>query len=527
MTKKKWQFPNTYIIIFSIIIICAITTWVVPGGQYIKDDVTEVQTFHSIESVPQTWQVFSSLYKGFEKQAGIIIFILIIGGSFWIINNTKSVDVGIYSFLDKTKKLEKYAVFRKIGVNNLVMISIMCLFSLFGGVFGMSEESLAFIVIIVPLAISMGYDSITGLCLVYLAAHIGFAGAFLNPFTIGIAQGLAGIPLFSGIEYRFVCWLFLTIVLVIFVLIYAARVKKNPKFSIMYEADSYWRGKINEDVDTVKYYKNKSSIISFILISIIILIFTILYSVDTNIHFGNSYYSVSWLLPIIFLLFIFFSIKTLKKSVHFFIINLLMFAILYLIIGVLCFQWYIPEISGLFLALGISVGISAGYNGNKIAKEFLAGAKDILSAALIVGLAAGIIIILQDGKIIDSILHSVESGMGNSSKISSVGIMYGIQTLINLVIPSATAKAAITIPIMAPFADLINVSRQSTVMAFQFGDGFTNMITPTSGVLIAALGLARIPYAKWVKWIWKYILVLIIIGFLLLIPTVIYSLPGF
>ena len=180
-----------------------------------------------------------------------------------------------------------------------------------------------------------------------------------------------------------------------------------------------------------------------------------------------------------------------------------------------------------FLALGILSGIAAGYNANRIAREFLEGAKDIFSAALVVGLAAGIIHILENGQVIDTILYSMASGLGEGSKIGSLSAMYGIQTGINLFMPSATAKAALTMPIMAPFSDLIGLSRQATVLAFQFGDGFTNMITPVSGVLIAVLGIAGIPYAKWVRWIWKFILLLIVLGFLLLIPTVLLPLNGF
>jgi uncharacterized ion transporter superfamily protein YfcC len=144
-----------------------------------------------------------------------------------------------------------------------------------------------------------------------------------------------------------------------------------------------------------------------------------------------------------------------------------------------------------------------------------------------VGLAAGIVIVLQDGGIIDTILYGLSKSMSNLGTIASTEIMYGIQTLINIVIPSGSAKAAITMPIMAPFSDLIGISRQTTVMAFQFGDGFTNMITPTSGVLIATLGVARIPWEKWVRFIWKFILILIVVGALLLIPTVTMTLPGF
>lgn len=506
---KKREFPNTYVIIFAIIIICAIATWFTKGAQ------------------PQTWQVFSAIYTGFGRQAGIIAFILIIGGAFWIVNSTKAIDAGIFSFLKITCKLEKISFLRRIGVNNIIMIAIMLLFSLFGAIFGMSEETIPFVVILVPLAISMGYDSIVGVCLVYVAAHVGFAGAILNPFTIGIAQTIAEIPMFSGIEYRFICWVVLTIILIAFVLIYAARIKRNPSKSIMYDADSYWRDKVEASSAGVKYYHNKSSWISFILVSVTIVCFTIFYSKVCSIKVGTGVYHTPWLLPVVGALFIISSLFALRKSVHFYILNLLMFTIVYLVVGVLGFNWYITEISALFVALALSSGIASGLSANSVVKEFLSGAKDILSAALVVGLAAGIIIILEEGKVIDPMMRSLVALVDGTSKVASIGLMYGVQTLINLVIPSASAKAAITMPIMAPFSDMIGVSRQATVLAFQFGDGFTNMITPTSGVLIAALGMAKIPYAKWVKFIWKFILILIIVGFCLLIPTVFFKLPGF
>ena len=204
-----------------------------------------------------------------------------------------------------------------------------------------------------------------------------------------------------------------------------------------------------------------------------------------------------------------------------------MFTIVFMVIGVMGYGWYLSEICALFLALGIAAGVSAGGSADSVAKEFIAGAKDIFSAALIIGFAAGIIVILENGEVIDRMLNAMASALEGSGRVGALGTMYGIQTFINLFIPSASAKAAVTMPIMAPFADMIDLSRQATVLAFQFGDGFTNMITPTSGVLIAVLGLARIPYAKWVKWVWKFILFLIVIGFILLLPTIFFTLSGF
>ena len=222
-----------------------------------------------------------------------------------------------------------------------------------------------------------------------------------------------------------------------------------------------------------------------------------------------------------------FSVSSLRSSVRMFILNLLMFTIVYMVVGVMGYGWYLPEICALFMALGVVAGFSAGYSADDISKEFIAGAKDIFSAALVIGFAAGIIVILKDGQVIDTMLSSLASALQDAGRTGALGSMYGIQTFINIFIPSASAKAAVTIPIMAPFSDMIGVSRQATILAFQFGDGFTNMITPCSGVLMAVLSVARIPYEKWFKWVWKFILVLIVIGFLLLLPTLWLDLPGF
>ena len=422
------KFPNTYVIITALILLCAVITWFVPGSN------------------PQTWQVFSALYDGFIKQAGIIVFILIVGGAFQTLGSTGAVDFGIRKFISRTGRHDK-----------LVLASIALLFSAGGAIFGMSEETIPFVGLVVPLMISMGYDAFTGLLIVYVASNIGFSSAFLNPFTVGIAQQMSDLPPFSGMGYRVACWILLTALTIIFTLIYASRIKKEPD--------------------------NNADIV-----------------IETG---GETH----------------------KR--HTAVLLILLCTVIALIVGATCFDWYMAEISALFLAMGILCGIAGGFGANRIADEFLAGAKDILPAALVVGLASGIIIILQNGNILDPMLGALASGASASSRTGSLSLMYGVQALINLFIPSATAKAAITIPVMAPFSDMIGLSRQSMVMAFQFGDGFTNMITPTSGVLIAALAMAKVPYTKWVKWIWKAVLALMVIGFLLLLPTVFFTIKGF
>jgi len=539
MLKKV---PHTYVIVFGIIVISAILTWIIPPGKYVEvteivdgKERTELVFFYE-ENLPepysetfssqvQTWQVFSALFNGFVRQSNIIIFILMIGGAFWIMNQSKAIDVGIFAFLKFTRKLEKNKVMRRLGVDNIIIVLIMILFSIFGAIFGMSEETIAFVIILIPLAISMGYDSLMGVSMVYIAAHLGFAGAILNPFTIGIAQGLAELPLFSGFEYRIFAWIVINIVGIFFVLRYAKKVRKNPQSSIMYEEDSYWRKRGQTESVEITYYTPRMAWIVYGAVLLSLIIFSVIYPVTTLTVGAGSF--TFWILPLLSVIFAITGVITLKKSVHFFILLLLGYTIIFLIVGVMGYGWYVMEIATLFLAMGIASGLAIDKSADDIAKMFLEGVKDIMSAAIIVGLAGGIIVVLDDGGIIDSILYGLSRSLGNFGNVASVGIMYVIQTIINVVIPSGSAKAAITMPIMAPFSDLIGISRQATVMAFQFGDGFTNMITPTSGVLIAVLGVARIPYDKWVRWVWPLIVILIILGFLLLIPTVTMELSGF
>ena len=430
--------PGTYTIIFAMILLSALLTWFVPGGEYVKGEEGTL-SYRDVESVPQLFGVFTALYHGFVKQSGIIIFILIVGGSFWLLNSTGAISVGIGRFIRSVGRYHK-----------VVLVAITLLFSLAGAIFGMSEETIPFVGIVVPLVVSMGYDAFLGMLIVYVAANVGFSSAFLNPFTVGIAQEMAELPLFSGMEYRLFCWAILTLLLILFVLFYAKSIYKAPQAAAEQQP---------------------------------------------------------------------FAAPQPMSAAQKIILIILFATIVLLVVGVTLWGWYMAEISGLFLAMGIVSGIVAGYDSGRISSEMIAGAKDILSSALVVGLASGIIVILQEGRIIDSILNSLQAALNNAGGEWSLSAMYGIQALINTIIPSATAKAAITIPIMAPFSDMVGVSRQAMVLAFQFGDGFTNMITPTSGVLIASLSMARISYSDWVRKIWRPVLALMLIGLLLLLGT--------
>ena len=645
--------PNTYVIIFSVLLLCAVATWFIPGG------------------VPQTWQVFSALFEGFSQQAGIIAFVLIIGGAFWVVNSTKAVDAGITRFIAKASTLERFSLIRKLGIGNIVIVLVMLLFGVFGAVFGMSEETIAFVAVVIPLAKSLGYDEIVGVCMVYVAAHVGFAGAMLNPFTVGIAQEMSGLPLFSGIEYRTICWVVLMAIAIICVLCYASKVKKTRLAALVSGTDSgltaasgtgagagagagagsgsssgsgsgsgscagmtaglssgsgmtagsgsgsgasagltAGAGTIavlasdsdyilssdqdvatgandssvsgsgasagmssdsaigmasasgtgsasgtasgtgsgtgsgagslsgsetgegscagSESVEAVRETKaGLNAWISFAVIAVALALFSVFYASGCVVKIGQGEFAAPWLLWTADALFVLSSLLSLRSSTQMYILNLLMFTILFMVVGVMGYGWYLPEICALFMALGIAAGIASGNSADNIAKEFIAGAKDIFSAALVIGFAAGIIYILKNGNAIDPMLNSMADALEGAGKTGALGMMYGIQTFLNLFIPSASAKAAVTMPIMAPFSDMIGLSRQATVLAFQFGDGFTNMITPCSGVLMAVLSVAKIPYAKWFKWVWKFILLLLAVGFLLLLTAALLEIPGF
>lgn len=547
MLKKM---PDTLVLVFYMVLTAAALTWVVPGGEYVRErvevngrvkEVVVENSFHYVERAPQWSSVFFALFKGFVDKADVIVFVLMVGGAFWILNGSGAIDRGVKAFVNRLRR--KAGRGGKWSVDDVVLGAIMVVFSLFGAVFGMSEETLAFILIFVPMAISMGYDSIVGVSISYLAAHVGFAGAMLNPFTIGVAQGLADVPLFSGVEYRFVCWLILTAVAVAVVLIYARRLRQDPTFSPMYKLDDFWRksggvrananavvadgsgAPASADAVSAASLSARPRYLVFGVLAAVQIAMACLYPIASFELIGRSFS-----LPVLPVLAVMFTVAggaAARRSSAAFSMGLLGFTILYLVVGVLCYAWYMTEIAGLFFAMGLASGLSSGLGMNLLMRRFMEGVKDMLVPAMVIGMAGGIIFILQEGKIIDTLLYSVSYVMAEAGETASLAGMYLFQTLLNIVMPSGSAKAALTMPIMAPLSDLLHISRQTTVLAFQFGDGFTNMITPTSGILMGVLGAARIPYTVWLKWVYKFILLCIILGFLLLLPTLYFTFNGF
>ncbi len=465
--KRKFKIPHTFVIVYAIILLAAIATWVVPGGHYErevveKDGMTREilvrESFQFQDNQPQFFAVFEAPLKGIIRMADIIGFIFLVGGAFYVFQRTGAIAGAISKIVQLMQGQEKW-----------IIVIVMTLFSFFGAFFGMCEEAMPFVLIFIPLALALGYDSITGLCLSFLAAGVGFATAFFNPFTVQIAQKFSEIPPVSGWEYRVVIWVFTTLLTIIWVIRYAEKIKKTPEKSITYEIDQKKRQRMElENAEVGEFNKRHAGVLLVLLLGIAFLFF-----------------------------------------------------------GVIQLHWYIVELAALFLAMGIVGGIIGGLGVNEVAEGFIEGVKDIAGAALIVGFAAGIIVILEDGKIMDTILYAMSRLTGETLPLLSAYMMYGVQMLLNFFIPSGTTKAALTMPLFAPLADLSGITRQTAVLAYQFGDGFTNMIIPTSGVTVGTLAMAKVPFEKWFKWLLPLEIGYILLSLLLLIPPVWWHWTGF
>lgn len=527
--------PHTYVLLFGIICLAALLSWLVPTGEFqrapqeVNGSIRELivpDSYAPVPAEPQSWQILTAFFKGFERQAGIIVFIFMVGGVFYILQQSRAIDLGILALVARVRQLEKRPWVAKLGAGNLIITLCMLLFAVFGAVFGMSEETIPFVLIFVPLALSLGYDAIVGVAMCFVGAALGFAGALLNPFTIGVAQGIAGVQPFSGIEYRLFCFFVINLVGIAYVLRYAAQVKRQANNSLCTDANTWWQHQQAQQLDLPTHQKGgKGAWWAYGLVLLGMTLFSIQTPIS-SIAFGSSVYNGP-VLTVMTLLFALLAPFVLRFSAHYFVLLQLGFSILGIIVGVLGHHWYMEEIAALFLALGITSAMSLGLGADAFVKQFLDGARDIAGAALVVGLAAGILIVLEQGKVIDAMLYHTAQAFQGIPKAWAVELMLVVQTGINILVPSGSGQAALTMPVMAPLADLLGISRQTAVLAFQFGDGFTNLITPTSGVLIGVLGMARIDYAQWFKFMLPLQFMLMLVGMLLLLGPIFWQLPGF
>lgn len=455
--KKSFSI-NIYGLIFLIMIFVAALTWILPTGEYdtyTKDGrtYTVAGSYHEVSAAPQgIAAILMAPAKGFQDCAGIIVFIFITGAIFTILEKTGTVQaiiIGTSYLFSRHEKLKKWFI-----------PASMVLFSLGGSIFGMEEETLIFIPMFIPLALSLGYDTVVGMCIPFLGAWVGFCAAFMNPFTVGISQGIAQLPLYSGIGYRLIVWFICTATVITFVSWYGEKIRKNPKESLTYEADQ----------------KRRKTLAL------------------TDIKKPNFNYS------------------------HLFITLIFILGMIGLVIGVAKYKWYIIEISGLFLGIGLLSAFIGRLTLNQTTDAIIEGARSMVSVAIMLALARAIVVIASDGKILDFILNWIASLIGNTNPLIAVEEMFFAHSFLNFFIASGSGQAVLTMPIMIPLSDLLNISPQLTILAYQFGEGWTNAIIPTAPVTMAALGMAGIPWAKWAKWNIKLQIILAILSVLLLIP---------
>lgn len=436
--KKKFQVPHVYALLTGLIIICAILTYIIPAGAYdmmvLEDgrEVVDPDTFHYIDQTPvDLMGTMNAVFRGMLEAADIVFLIFIFGASFGVIGDTGAIEAGLVK------------VSKALAGRELIIIPVMMfIFSLMGAIIGSAEDLLPYIPICVGLALALGFDSITGTAIVLCGGAAGFGGAFMNAYTEGVAQGIAGLPLFSGLYYRIVVYILMTTLTIAFVMIYARRVKKNPTLSRVYEIDQKREDKLELDETLHPFGIRQKLVLVALLITICLL----------------AYGTINW-------------------------------------------GWYFNEIAGLFFGLAIVAAIIGGMSVNQFAESIANGMTGICGGALVCGFARGIMVVLTDGNVIHTILHATADVLVKlPSVISAVG-MYIFQCLLNFIIPSGSGQAAVSMPIMAPLSDIVGVTRQTATLAFQLGDGISNIFTPTSGYFMAALALAKIPWEKWARWI--------------------------
>ena len=503
--------PDTFVIIFFVVLAAVLLTHLVPAGQFETREVTytvggteatktvlvegsfryaaEAETdaaaatggaaasaaaevkpdgiglFESGGGVGLFNYAFEGLVSGdkWGSAVGIVAFILIVGGSFGIILRTGAIEDGIVLLIDKTKGRE------------ILFIPVMfTLFALGGAVYGMGEEVIAFAMIIVPLAVALGYNALTGVMMTYLASQIGFGTSWMNPFSVAVAQGIAGVPVLSGALFRVVMWATFVGAGIAYTMWYASRIKRNPAASLSLEADEYFRKDIAEQQARREFTLG-----------------------------------------------------------HWLVLATFVAGIVWIVWGVVVHAYYIPEIASQFFVIGIAAGIIGvifrlnGMGVNDVAAGFREGLRDIVPSAMIVGMARGIILVLggddsASPSVLNTILHHAGQALDGLAPMLGAWLMLVFQTVFNFFISSGSGQAALTMPLMAPLSDMAGVSRQVAVLAFQLGDGITNSVIPTSAALMGVLGVARVSWPVWIMHIWPFWLITFLLGTAFVLLGVVY-----
>lgn len=450
---KKLPVPHVFALILGVILVCSVLTYMLPSGQYQRQEVTiegsprtvvvpgtyqPIEKFVSTEglfldvppaketqAVPTSFHGFlSAVPRGMEKAADIIFFIFVIGGVFGILTRTGVINAAIQEIVNKMGKAPW-----------ALTIVVMFLFSLGGSTLGMGEEFIPLVPIFVMVATKMGYDRIYGMAMVILAAQVGFAAATTNPFTVVIAQGIAEVPIYSGMWFRLVFYGVILLITLGYLVFYGELVRRDPSASLVADIP----GQVLES-EKVAFTARHGAILAV-----------------STLIFGGVLY------------------------------------------GVIAKHWWMAEMGGGFILMGLLAAAIAGLKVNEAASAFVKGMEEMVVAALVVGFARGIEVVLSNAMVLDTIVYHSASVLESMHQMVAVQGMLVFQTMLNFLIPSGSGQAAVTMPLMAPLADVLGITRQTAVFAFQCGDGFSNLIIPTSGILMSMLSLASIPYDRWLR----------------------------
>ncbi len=459
---KQFKVPHVYAIIFALMVIFAVLTWIVPSGSYQRQEVNgrEVTVAGTYEQSEKTYideetgdevdlrqgvfDVLQAPTRGIQEAIEVVAFILIVGGSFQVITKTGAITSGMGR------------VVRRFKNKDILIIPIaMVLFALGGTSFGMAEETLPFFAIFMPIMMAMGFDSMTAFMVVFVGARTGYIASTINPFNVLIAQGILGIQGNPQLWLRMIAWVVLTAVAITWVVLYARRVKKNPESSITFEDDI---------AKKVEFAADESAL---------------------DAEFTGRQ----------------------KGVLAVFIAGMCL-----IIWGLVTQGWYMNEISAVFLAMGLLAGVIAGFSLDVIAQEFVAGIADFAFSAIVVGLARGILVIASDGMIIDTILNALATGLGGIPAVLFTTLLYAVENLLAILVPSSSGLAALTAPIFGPLTELMGLNPEAAVWALSMGSATMSLICPTSAILVAGLGVCKIKLGQWWKTVWKFFLVVSLIN---------------
>ncbi len=461
--RDRIAIPHTYAIILTIVVLVGVLSYVIPSGEFERVDadgrlMVVPGTFETIAKTPiAPFDIITAIPRGMQAAAQIVFYIFLVGGAFGVIRATGAIDAGINRLVQKIGKSERFII-------PLVMI----VFSVLGFTTGMAEECIIFVPIGIGIALSLGYDAIVGTAMVAIGAASGFVGGMMNPFTVGVAQGIAEVPLFSGLWFRTAVYVPILLFAIFYVMRYAARIKRNPETSILY-------GRIG--------------------------------------GVGSKDYAVSEEIPPL----------TTRRGI---VLILLAAGIAINMIGVFNWGWFLDQLAANFFIVAMLSGIIGGLGINGSFTSLVEGMRAVVFGAIVVGFARAILVVMQDGHTLDTIVNAIAESISHWPPTFTVLGMFAFQAVLNFFIPSGSGMAATTMPLMVPLSDLLGIDRQVAVLAFQYGDAITNSIIPTSGALMGYLAVARIPYELWVKFIWRLIAAWLVIAALALVAGAIWGVPN-